>query len=86
MCMYIYVHMVKVISLSDKAYNSLLKIKENYSFSELILRLLKEKEDQESQSDILEFAGIWKKHSKEWSDIEEKIYQDRKRSRKTWQL
>jgi predicted CopG family antitoxin len=78
--------MVKVISLSDAAYSALSTIKEDYSFSELILKLLKEREEEENQKEILKFAGIWKRHSKEWDEIKEQIYEDRKRSRKTWQL
>ena len=49
-------HMVKVISLSNKAYDTLRNIKgENESFSDLVIKLsLKDKKD------IQRFFGVWK--------------------------
>jgi len=67
--------MTKVISLSEKAYGTLKKLKRpNESFSELVMRIT----GQEGTKSILEFAGSWK-----GSDIEEvfsQIMKDRERS------
>jgi predicted CopG family antitoxin len=49
--------MTKVISLSEKAYGTLKKLKRpNESFSDLVLRMAGEK----GKRSILEFAGTWK--------------------------
>ena len=51
--------MVKVISLSDKAYGNLRGLKtDDESFSDVVLRLV----GKESKHSILEFAGVWKGH------------------------
>jgi len=67
--------MTKVISLSERAYGTLKKLKRpNESFSELVLRIA----GQEGGKSILEFAGTWK-----GGDIEEvflQIMKDRERS------
>ncbi|MFI5449681.1 MAG: antitoxin VapB family protein [Candidatus Bathyarchaeia archaeon] len=72
--MHIQTVMTKIISLSEKAYGTLKKLKRpNESFSDLVLRM----SGQEKKS-ILEFAGTWK-----GSDIEEvfsQIMKDRERS------
>jgi len=80
--------MVKVISLSEEAYNALVRIKNEYSFSELILKILHEKEEKENQKKHLkEYCGILKgEHVEEWEEIKQKIYADRKRSGRKWQL
>lgn len=49
--------MVKVISLSNKAYSSLKSLKrKDESFSEIVLKLV----DKGKKASLLEFAGIWK--------------------------
>jgi predicted CopG family antitoxin len=67
--------MTKVISLSEKAYSTLKKLKRpTESFSDLVLRMA----GQGDRKSILEFAGTWK-----GSDIEEvfsRIMKDRERS------
>ena len=48
--------MVKVISLSNKAYDSLKSLKRGKSsFSDVVLKLV----DKEKKASLLEFAGIW---------------------------
>lgn len=79
--LHIYAHthmhelMTKVISLSERAYGTLKKLKRpNESFSELVLRMA----GQQDKKSILEFAGTWK-----GDDIEEVfslIAKDRERS------
>jgi len=67
--------MTKVISLSERAYGTLKKLKRpNESFSDLVLRMA----SQGERRSILEFAGTWK-----GSDVEEvfsQIVKDRERS------
>jgi len=67
--------MTKVISLSEKAYGTLKRLKRpNESFSDLVLRMT----GQGERKSILEFAGTWK-----GNDIEEvfsHIMKDRERS------
>jgi len=49
--------MTKVISLSERAYGTLRKLKRpNESFSDLVLRMA----GQQDRKSILEFAGAWK--------------------------
>lgn len=68
--MYICIHMTsKNISITEEVYNKLLKIKkEDESFSELFLRLLKIQKDKLESS-----FGAWNLSEKEkkeiWSDI-----------------
>jgi len=48
--------MVKVISLSDKAYSTLRGIKGDHdSFSDVVLKLASQK-----RGSIMEFAGVWR--------------------------
>ena len=64
--------MVKVISLSDDAYNELKRLKGNGSFSEIVIEIVKERK----KDALLEIAGTW---SKEDADkIKKEIYEDRK--------
>jgi predicted CopG family antitoxin len=67
--------MTKVISLSEKAYGTLKKLKRsNESFSDLVLRIA----GVDEKRSILEFAGTWK-----GSDIEtvfSEVLKDRERS------
>jgi predicted CopG family antitoxin len=49
--------MTKVISLSDRAYGTLKKMKrKNESFSDVVIRL----SNKEQKKSILELAGTWK--------------------------
>ncbi len=67
--------MTKVISLSERAYGTLKKLKRsNESFSDVVLRMA----GSEHRKSILEFAGAWKGR-----DIEEvfaEVARDRERS------
>ncbi len=67
--------MTKVISLSERAYGTLKKLKRpNESFSDLVLRIT----GQQGRKSILEFAGSW-----QGDDIEEvfsQVMKDRERS------
>ena len=67
--------MTKVISLSERAYGTLRKLKRpNESFSDLVLRIA----GQDGRKSILQFAGTWK-----GDDIEtvfSKITRDRERT------
>ncbi len=63
----------KTISLSREAYDHLVHLKKkDESFSQLILRLTGGNEPTKIEA----FAGIWKE-SKEWDEIEKKIYKRR---------
>ncbi len=70
MCMYTYIHMTsKNISITEDVYKKLMKIKrENESFSELFLRLLKIQKMKMEKS-----FGTWKLSPKEkheiWDDL-----------------
>ena len=57
MHMYAHTLMVKVISLSNKAYGTLKSLKgERESFSDVVLKIA----NKEKKTSLLEFAGIWK--------------------------
>ena len=76
--------MVKMVSLSNKAYSELKDFKNaDESFSDVILRLLKHK-----RKDIRQFAGILKDNENELDVIEERIMEDRKnnKGRSQWLL
>jgi len=66
MCMYTYIHMTsKNISITEDVYKKLMKIKrENESFSELFLRLLKIQKIKMEKS-----FGTWNLSAKEKSEI-----------------
>ncbi len=54
--MHIHMHMTKVISLSNKAYETLKKQKKpGESFSDVVLRVVSEKK----KKSLLEFSGEW---------------------------
>lgn len=56
MRMHIHITMTKVISLSEKAYQTLKSLKKpNESFSDVVLRVAA----KEQKKSILEFAGTW---------------------------
>jgi len=67
--------MTKVISLSERAYGTLSRLKRrNESFSDLVLRMA----GQEDRKSVLAYAGTWK-----GDDVEEvfsQIKKDRERS------
>ena len=69
--------MVKVISLSNKAYESLKTLKEaKESFSDVVLKLA----DKEKKKSLLEFAGLWKEMP-ELDKIFEGVINERRTSR-----
>lgn len=71
------IYMTKVISLSNKAYESLKNMKEgNDSFSDVVLKLV----NKERKKSLLEFAGIWKDIPK-MDKIFEEIVRERHKSR-----
>jgi predicted CopG family antitoxin len=76
MHMHIVFGMTKVISLSEKAYETLKKLKKpGESFSDVVIRV----GSKEKKRSILEFAGTWK-----GDDIDEVftvIIQDREKSK-----
>ncbi|MDO8460742.1 MAG: antitoxin VapB family protein [Nanoarchaeota archaeon] len=71
--------MVKVVSLSNEAYEKLKVLKGDKSFSDLVIELVEEK--RKRKKEIMKFAGIFSENSKFWGEMEKKIYEDRKRSR-----
>lgn len=65
--------MAKLVSLSEKAYNTLLGMKKgNESFSDVVLRTT----DKKKKKSILRFAGIWK-NDREIEKIFNKILKER---------
>lgn len=66
--------MVKVISLSNNAYDKLKSLKGKKSFSELIVDLLNRKVQKKN---IMEFAGIWK-DDEYWENFKKDIKETRK--------
>ncbi len=73
--------MVKMVSLSNKAYFELKDVKnKDESFSEIILRLLKN-----STKGIKRFAGILKDDKIKLDRMEERISEDRKNNKGRFQ-
>jgi len=68
--------MVKVISLSNEAYEKLKSLKGNKSFSEVVVEIVEDRKTKKRS--IMDFAGIWKDDN-EWDAISKKIYEDRKK-------
>jgi len=67
--------MTKVISLSERAYGTLKRLKRpNESFSELVLRMAGQKE----RRSLLEFAGAWK--GDDIDRVYSQVMKDRERS------
>ena len=67
--------MTKVISLSERAYGTLKKLKRpNESFSDLVLRMA----GQQDRRSILEFAGTWK--GDDIDTVFTQVMKDRERS------
>lgn len=69
--------MVRVISLSNEAYEKLKSLKGRKSFSELIVDLLNRKVQKKN---IMEFAGIWK-DDKYWENFNKEVKKTRKNSK-----
>ena len=67
--------MVKVISLSNEAYEKLKSIKDEKSFSEIVIELFECK--KKNKKNIMKFAGIFK-DDKEWGKIMGDVENDRK--------
>ncbi len=69
--------MVKVISLSNKAYETLKSLKKGKeSFSDVVLELV----NKEKKSSLVEFAGIWK-NSPEMDRIFASLINERAKAR-----
>ncbi len=76
MHMYIVFCMTKVISLSEKAYETLKGMKKpGESFSDVVLRVSKEKK----KKSLLEFAGTWAGNDAD--EVLAQIMKDREQSR-----
>jgi predicted CopG family antitoxin len=75
-CAYIYTYyMTKIISLSEKAYESLKKLKrDGESFSDVVTRLTKE----DGSTSLLPFAGKWVGNDLEM--VFERISEERRKS------
>lgn len=71
--------MVKVISLSNDAYEKLKAIKNGKSFSEVVVELVDCK--KKNKKDIMKFAGIFAADKDEWEKIKNKIYEDREKAK-----
>lgn len=67
--------MVKVISLSNEAYEKLKKMKEDKSFSESIIELIENKKNE--KKNIMEFCGIWADDDKYWKNFKKEIRKNR---------
>ena len=67
--------MVKVISLSNDAYEKLKTLKGERSFSDLVIELAQDKK----KKNIMDLAGAFKDSADEWDEIKKKIYEDRKK-------
>ena len=72
---YAYICMVKVISLSNEAYEKLKALKGGRSFSEVVIEL----SENRKKKSLADFYGIWKDNTDEWEKIKNKIYDDRKK-------
>ena len=85
--MHIYVHMVKVISLSDEAYKALSSIKKDKSFSELVLEMMEKLKMLKAQQNF--FSSKKPKPSAEtlkaWDKVKEEVQKSRKLSVRGWQ-
>ena len=69
--------MVKVVSLSNEAYEKLKALKRNMSFSETIIEIIGKKE----KKSLMDFFGIWKEDDEYWKDFKKKIREDREKSK-----
>ena len=78
--------MVKVISLSEEAYVELKKLKNGDSFSEAILKIIKEKKKGTDYEAFAKLAGALKDSKSNWGKIKEEIYRQRKIRTRKWQF
>jgi len=69
--------MVKVISLSNEAYEKLKAIKRDRSFSEIVVEIIEDKKGK--KKNLMDFFGMFKDEADEWEEIKKKIYDDRKK-------
>jgi predicted CopG family antitoxin len=69
--------MVKVISLSNEAYEKLKAIKGERSFSEVVIDVIVNKKKGKKKN-LMDFFGIWK-DDKELEKIFKQIHEDRKK-------
>lgn len=70
----------KTISLNEKAYKTLKKVKEkNESYSDLILRLCASQEQSLKEDFLLKFIGVFKEDADYWEKISNQIVTDRER-------
>jgi predicted CopG family antitoxin len=67
--------MVKVISLSDEAYNRLRALKKGRSFSEVVVELV----ESRKKGNLMKFFGAFADSADEWEEIKKKIYENRKK-------
>jgi len=68
--------MVKVISLSNEAYERLKILKGNdKSFSDIVIKMTTDNKN------IIEFAGAWSEEKDKWEKIKKQIYENRKKSK-----
>ncbi len=65
--------MVKVISLSNEAYEKLKNLKREKSFSELVIELAEEKKKKKG---IMDFFGIWSDRDEEIKKMKKMIEED----------
>ena len=69
--------MVKVISLSNEAYEKLKALKRDRSFSEIVVEIIEDKKGK--KKNLMDFFGMFKDEADEWEEIKKKIYDDRKK-------
>ena len=67
--------MVKVISLSNEAYEKLKSIKRDRSFSEIVVELIEKKK----KKNIMDFFGIWANRKEEIKEMKKMIESDRRK-------
>lgn len=77
-CVCICICMVKVISLSNEAYEKLKSMKNGRSFSEVVVDLTENKEDRMG---LMKFAGAFSKNKEKWELIKKTIEKDRKKAK-----
>lgn len=71
-------HMVKVISLSNKAYSTLKALKQgDESFSDVVLKM----SEKEKKPSLMDFWGKWPGSAKELDMIEKEIAKGRKHAK-----
>lgn len=72
------IHVVRVVSLSDDAYEALKRLKEpDHSFSDIVLMLA----EQERRRRLEGVLGSWKMSGPEYDDFMTDVYERRRRSK-----